>query len=272
MPTVQKVYLIPLFCFFLLTGVAQAETLKIGGTGSSGPLITKLFAEYQKQAPNVTLKLASPPLGSTGGIKALTKGRIDLAVAGRPLKAEEIPILGKSMPLARTPFVLASPDGERSQGFTFSTLAAVFDNKLTTWDSGDRIRLILRGSYDSDSITLMSMSKEMYEAVEQANRRPGMVYANNDLETVEMLVKTPGALSTTTTGLLATLDKKLTIYALNNAPPSLASLKNGAYPWYKELTIVLPQKPSSTAMDFFAFLQTDLARQVMMQYEYLPFQ
>ena len=67
-------------CFVLgLSLPASAETLLIGGTGSSEPLVKLLFEELKKQSPDLTLNVVSPSLGSGGGIKALSVGKIDLA-------------------------------------------------------------------------------------------------------------------------------------------------------------------------------------------------
>ena len=73
----------------LLALPVSAETLKIGGTGSSASLVERLFEEFRKQVPDAELFQPTPPLGSGGALKALAGGRIDVAFAGRPLKPEE---------------------------------------------------------------------------------------------------------------------------------------------------------------------------------------
>lgn len=263
-------------CFiflWLLVGVlpkAWAQTLAVGGTGSSGPLMQVLFDEYRKQAPGVSFHLVTPPLGSNGGMKALEVGRIDLAVAGRPLEPEELTRFGSSFPLADTPFVMASLDGQRRNGFSLPELASVYDNNLQKWDSGARIRLVLRGSFESDTLMLKSMSSDMAHAVDIASHRPGMVYTESDLSTVALLTKTPDALAPTTLGLLATLGVDLKVFPLDGVTPSIVTLKSGTYPWYKRLTVILPKQPSTVAQDFATFLRSLQARGVMEQYQYLP--
>jgi hypothetical protein len=68
----------------LIAQPALAEPLRISGTGSSAPLVTALFEEFRKQHPDAELLQPTPPLGSSGALKALAGGRIDLALPGGP--------------------------------------------------------------------------------------------------------------------------------------------------------------------------------------------
>lgn len=247
-----------------------AETLRVGGTGSSAPLVERLFEEFRRQVPEATLAPVQPPLGSGGALKALAGGRIDIAFVGRALKPEEARQVGHFIPLASTAVVLVTQGGRRHQGFGFDDLAAVYDGKLQTWDDGKPIRLVLRASFESDTLTLKSFSPAMAAAVEAASRRPGMAMGNDDLETVELLRKTPGSLGPTTLGLLSTLDLHLTPLPLQGIAPTVENLQSGRYPWRKTLAVVLPVRSGPLAEKFSAFLVGEQAAAVLRRFHYLP--
>jgi phosphate transport system substrate-binding protein len=253
-----------------LSGAVQAETLTVGGTGSSSPLIQRLFVAFQKQAPEANIRIITPPLGTNGALKAMQAGRIDLTLAGRPLASEELAQYGRNFDLADTPFVMASKDGSRPSGFTLEELAAVYDGSLQKWDSGTPIRLVIRGSFESDTLLLKAMSPDLALAVDAAGKRPGMVGAENDIETASLIARTPDSLGPTTLGLLTTMDLRLVLFPINGVAPSLANLKDGRYPWSKALTVILPVKPSPLAVRFADFLRSPEAQAVMEQYDYLP--
>jgi len=253
-----------------LVPTASAQTLKVGGTGSSAPLLTLLFNEFRKTRPEATLSQVSPPLGSGGAIKALASGRIDLALIGRPLKPEEQTGGGQYFALATTPFVLASSDGRKKGGFTSDELAAVYAGTLAKWDDGAPIRLILRASFEADTLALKALSPALAAAVDAAAQRPGMAMGNDDLDTLELLVRTPGSLAPTSLGLLTTTQTALRVFALNGVTPALATLKDGSYPWRKELIVVLPQTPTPLAEQFAAFLRGERAAALLRRYDYLP--
>lgn len=270
---IERVVLLLLLAFGLGDGLgvcAHAEVLKVGGTGSAGPVIRLLFDEFRKELPAARLDLAEPPLGTGGALRALADGRIDLAIAGRLPKGEEQAHVGRHFEFAATPFVMASADGLRRDGFSLDDLAAVYAGSLMRWDDGAPIRLILRPSFDVETNELKAMAPAMAAAVDVAAKRPGMVVGRDDLDTLAWVTLTPGSLGPTTLGLLKTNETCLTVFALNGVKPSVAALKAGTYPWRKTLAVALPLHPTPLALRFVDFLRGDRARAVLLRYDYLP--
>lgn len=263
--------LIALLLLALVAGTARAGALSVGGTGSAAPIVRLLFEEFLKQAPDARLNQIAPPLGSGSAVKALAAGRIDLAVIGRVLKPAEAAQVGQQFALATTAFVLASSDAPHSGGFTVDQLARIYEGQLLTWPDGSPIRLILRARFESDTQVLREMSPAMAKAVDAASLRPGMVTADNDLDTLRLLARTPGSLGPTTVGLLTTSNTRLVILPINGVAPSLANLMNGSYPWRKTLTVVLPQQPGELAERFATFLRSAAASRLLQAYDYLPY-
>ena len=257
----------------LLVGLlcpAGAETLIVGGTGSAAPLIRQLFDEFRKQSPHAVLDIVSPPLGSGGAMRALKIGRIDLAVIGRPLTPEEAASAGMQFELADTPLVFVTPDGQRPKGFTLDELARVYSGQLKQWDSGLPIRLVLRATFESDTLQIQTMSPALAQADSEARKRPGMQIGNDDLDTLALLTQTPAALGAVTLGLLRTTGSHLRVLPLNGVMPSVVTLKNGRYPWHKLLTVVLAPKASPIAVSFARFLHSHTAATLLLRNDYLP--
>ncbi len=252
------------------TAKAQAQTITVAGTGSSMPLVQLLFTEYQKQAPEVSLHLVQPPLGTNGALKALRAKRVDVVIVGRPITPAELNQLGQHFDLAYTPFVMASSDGLRRGGFSLDELAKVYEGSLAFWDKGAPIRLILRGSFESDTLLLKEMSPRMAQATVAANKRPGMAGAVNDIETAKLIASTPGSLGPTTLGLLRTMGLNLKLFPINGAAPTISNLKSGRYPWHKKLSVVLPHTPDPAVAAFAKFLRSPRAQELMLQYDYIP--
>lgn len=248
----------------------SAETLSVGGTGSAEPIVKLLFEEFRKEFPAATLNHLSPPVGTGGALKGLASGRLDLAVIGRFAQPEEAKRIGRQVDIAETAFVMASRDETRESSFTPDELAQVYQGQLKTWKSGVPIRLILRASFESDTLTLKSMSPAMNQAVSAAALRPGMVTADNDLEALKLLAETPGSLGPSTLGLIKASHTKVHILPINGITPSAANVRNGSYPWRKPLIVALPQQPSPLAERFVDFLLSAKARSVLQRYDYWP--
>jgi len=259
---------VALFAWFAVP--SEADTLKVGGTGSSGPLVELLFDAFRRTAPEARLDLVQPPLGSGGALKALAGGRIDLAIAGRPLKPEEATGCGRHFGFAATPFILATNGGSLPDGLPLATLADIYSGTFTQWADGSPIRLVLRAPFESDTLLLKSLSPAMARGVEAAAARPGMALGQDDLETLRMLTTTPGSLGPTTLGLLTTAGARLTTFGIDNRTPNIAALETGAYPWRKELTVALPKAPLPLAEQFADFLRSEEAQAVLRRNDYLP--
>ena len=114
------------------------------------------------------------------------------------------------------------------------------------------------------------MSPAMDKAVVNADQRRGMVYGNDDMDTLELLTRTLGALGPTTLGFLRTTESRLTVLPIDDVMPSVAALKNGSYPWRKTLSVVLPVKASPAAEKFADFMRSGKAAEVMLRYDYFP--
>jgi phosphate transport system substrate-binding protein len=259
-------------CFVALATAfpALAESLTIGGTGSSSPIVRILFEAFRHDHPDVSLNLIAPPLGSGGGLKALAEGRIDLAIVARPLKPAETALFGQTFDWVTTPYALASPNGKREAGFTLEDLAKVYLGSLQQWDSGAPIRLVLRTLDDSETQTLAAMSPEMDMAIRNAVQRPGMVIAMDDLEAIDIIARTPNALGGTSLGLIRSIGAPLSAFPINGVMPSVTALKEGRYPWRKTLSLVLPKQPGNTVQQFADFLRSDTVAPLLARYDYLP--
>lgn len=265
--------LLPCLCVAIALALplaAAGETLTLGGNGAAAPLFALLCDAFRSQSPEVNCRLLKPPLGSSGGIRALLVGKVDMAIVARPLKAEEQAVVGKSFALADTAFVLASNGGLRRQGFSRGELAAVYSGRLASWDDGAPIRLVLRTRDDTDTLELRSMSPALSEAVALADQRPGMTFASDDLDTLALLNAVPGSLAPTTLGLLKTAAAQLTALPLDGVAPTLEHLQNGSYRWRRTLTVVLPQKVAPAAQKFADFLRSAAAAELMRRHAYLP--
>ncbi len=75
-----------LLACFLAPLSAAADTITLGGVGSLTPIIQLLGTEYAKKNPGVDVVVIDPPMGSSGGLRALAAGKIDIAPRPAPRK------------------------------------------------------------------------------------------------------------------------------------------------------------------------------------------
>lgn len=256
-----------------VTGEAadQSVTLKIGGTGGAYGGMKALAQAFQNQEPQVRVVFI-PTLGSTGGIKAVLAGAIDVALSTRPLTSEETQRGAVEQLYARTPFVFATPyrQGAAAARFTLNDLAEIYAGTITTWPDGSPLRLVVRPKYDYDSVLLKRMSPGMAAAVSQAETRPGLRIAVTDSDNANILPDFPGGFGSIS--LAQIVAEKLPLHPLSVAgvAPTLENLKNGTYPYSKSFSLVIVSNPKPEVRKFLEFVFSSQGREVLKQTGHLP--
>jgi len=246
---------------------AHAQDIRIGGTGAGLAILRILADAYLATHPDTTIEVLSS-LGSSGGIKAVTAGAVQLAVSSRDLKNAERAQGLASVEIGRTPFVFAVSIRNSIQDITLPQLADIYSGKTNTWPDGEKIRIVLRPVTDSDSQMVRSMSPALEHAKRQAEHRPGMLFAFTDQENQDSIERIPGALGATSLGQILAEQRRLKALTLDDVRPTAQNLANGSYPYGKTLFLITSPDTPPAAHDFVAFLRTAAARRILTQTGY----
>ena len=194
------------------SGVPAADyqgTLKIGGTGAAVATITQVAAAFQKKHPDVRF-VFPPSLGSSGGIKAVIAGALDVGLNSRPLTAAERSHGLVLAEYARTPLLLVTSHRGAEVNFTLKQIASLYSGEIHRYPDGTPLRVIMRPDVEIDIHLVRGLSPEIDAAIQQAQLREGMAVAVTDRDNAEMLVKTRGGLGWMTMAQLISEDLELT--------------------------------------------------------------
>lgn len=255
------------FAGALIASPASAETLRMGGVGSSAAMLPPLFAAFDRGGENHLEVI--PALGSSGGLRAVADGVLDIAVSGRALKADE-KARGLTEALAvRTPFVLVT-SRLNPAGLKSADIAELYRSPKLMWPDGSPIRIILRPVSDSDTPILSGAFPGMPAALEQARKRGEIPVAATDQDNADMAEQTPGSLASSTLTQVRMEQRKLHFIQIDGVEPSLENFERGAYPFAKPLYFVLPAKKTPLAARFLAFLVTSEGRAALRATANLP--
>lgn len=253
----------------LSTKVPAEETIRIGGAGSGLGVMKVLAVHFEKSHPGTKVKVL-PNLGSSGGIKALLHGAIDLAISGRPLKDEELRGGAFAVECARTPFVFIVNRHVTETDLTSSELEMIYNGQMMKWADKTRIRIILRPLGDTDTMIIKSASKGMERALKVANSRPDMIVAVTDQEAAEAVAKIPGALGAATLAQIKSELPAVKVLSYNGVTPTLAALAKGSYPLSKPLNLVSSPKTPAAAHKFIKFVQSATGRALLAKFDAVP--
>lgn len=254
---------------WLAVGLSYAETVKIAGTGAALGTMRLLGEEFVQDHPSIRIDVL-PYVGSSGAIKGVDSGTIDLGLSGRLSKPGEEKLKVRLSRYAVTPLVLAAHPGTGAKELRRDDLAAIYYGKKSRWDNGGRIRLILRHVGETDTEVLRTMSPEISRALDDALARPGMRFAATDQDAADALEQTPGAFGTSTLALVLSERRNVNILAVDGILPSIESLAKGLYPYNKSLYLVTKEHPSPAVKSFVNFIRSPRGQKILSKNGQLP--
>lgn len=252
------------FLVLLSAFPATAQPVRVGGNGAFSAFMAAMAERYRQVDPGgAEVTVVLPPLGSGGGLKALSSGDLDIAGGIRPLtqKEREMPNIGKERRLGATPFVLITSN-PAAKAFSVEELAAIYAGKIQRWPDGAPIRLILRARIEGVTTFMRSLSPELNAAIDASFERKGMVIADNDLDTTALAEKTPGSLAPSSLLLSRIEKRKLTVLPLGG-PRGGADADLGL--WLTTSETIRPE-----VARFLDFLSTKAARDDMVELGLTP--
>lgn len=248
----------------LLINPAQGQEIKIGGTGNALGTMRLLGDAYTKANPGVKITILSS-LGSSGAIKAVPKGVIDIGLASRELSDTERAGGSVATEYARSPTVLAVSTRSHVTAITRQQIADIYTGKMGTWPDGSTVRVVLRQPGDDNTRQIRSLSPDIDKAVLVADKRPGLPFAVIDQEAADKTESIPGAIGVTTLGLIKSENRPLRALKLDGVEPSTKNGVSGEYPLTKRFFFITKITPPVNASKFMAFVKSPPGREILGQ-------
>jgi phosphate transport system substrate-binding protein len=239
------------------------EKLIIAGTGSSIGVMKRMVHGFQKRHPNVTVGIL-PSIGSTGGIKAVKEGKVDIGLSARSLKPEEkIPGIIEDA-YGRTAFIFGVQESNPIEGLRLTEIEEIYAGKRRTWSDGKLIRMILRPLSDAYSVFLADINPGMKSASEKAHSIPGVFVGMTDREAAVQIERTPGSFGTTSAAIVAAERLKIKALSVDGVLPTLPNVSTGQYPYAMTMSVVYKRdKYVGAVKDFIDFLFSNDGRKLL---------
>ena len=242
----------------------MAQEIKIGGTGNALGTMRLLGEAFHKKHPQLRVVVLSS-MGSSGAVKAVPRGAIDIGLTSRALNANERVADEVSLEYARTPTVFAVSTKTRATAITVQQIADIYTGKLERWPDGTLIRPVLRQPGDDNTRQIRRLSPLIEKALEVAAQRPGLAFAFNDQEAADQIEKSPGALGVTTLALMRSENRSLRALSLDGVEPSIENTGNGKYPLIKHFFMITRTSAPPAVQQFMAFVRSPEGRQLLEQ-------
>jgi len=248
-------------CLPVLT---RAEEIRIGGTGNALGTMRLLGSAYAKLHPD-SRPIILDSIGTSGAIKAVPTGAIEIGLSSRPLKDEEAARGIVTVEYARSPTVFAVQAKSGAKSITLAEIADIYAGRMTSWPDGSRIRPIMRQPGDDNTRQVKTLSAEIEEALAAAEKREGLIYASNDQEAADKMESIPGSIGVTTIALIRSENRKLQALAIDGTEPTLENMRSGRYPMLKQFYFLLGKQYSPKVRRFLDFVKSPQGRKILEQ-------
>ena len=216
------------------SSVPQRDALLLAGSGSNLS-VTRLLAAACAQFP-VEI---DDGMGSTGGIRALADGVIDVALVSRPLRPAEQKPGYRILPYARTAIAFAVHPGVPEEALTPKQLVAIFRGERTSWRNGVPIIPLQRERGDSSHEAVGSRVAEFAAASAEAWRSGKWRVLYHDRSMHEALLATPGAIGLVDAGAVRADGLPLKLLRVDGVAPTAEAMARGDYRLTKDLAFVV---------------------------------
>lgn len=244
------------------TAGAANMTLKIGGTGSAVGMAQRLLDGVANRPPGISGAIL-PSLGSSGGIKALAAGAIDVCFTSRPLKKAESDMGLAAKALGITALVFTVPTANPRGSIRGTEVVDIYAEKIKAWGDGTPIRYILRPPSDTDTDILMHFLPMLEAPWKRAAEQRIVPVAYTDQEAAELVETIPGGFGPNTLSLILAENRSLKALALDGVLPTIDTIRNGTYDLTKTFYLVTRNDVGAAVTAFVEFAYSAAGRDIL---------
>ena len=231
---------------------AEDVMIKIAGSTSVGPVIEALAEKYMAAHPNVTINVEQT--GSGAGVTSCGDGSVDMGMASRELKEEELttyPAMQATVLCLDGVAVVVSNDNPVSD-LTAEQVTKIFTGEITDWSEvgGDAGEITLY-SRDPESGTRGAF-QELFE-LEIDDDMCIIVSSNGEMGT--NIENDPSGIGYMSLGLVANYN--VAGVSIDGVEATIDNLASGAYAYSRPFNLLTLGDPTGEVAAFIEYCLTD---------------
>lgn len=249
--------------------VAAAETVRIAGSGGLIPMVTELGKAYMKKNPADTVDVNQKSLGREGGIMAINKGSIEIAMLAS-IEAKD-----KSLPLtlddfAILPVLFAVHPSVTVKALSGQQICDIYAGKITNWKQvgGGNAPIVVLTRPENESAKIgarngLGCFKSLTEAASAVSLAKSVDMTNS-------LQKTPNAIGMINTIALADLSGK--VVAIKQDGKDVTTTPVAQWPMKTVAYFATSKNPSPATKKFINFVKSAEGQAVIKKEKAYPVQ
>ena len=250
---------------------ARADRLVIKGSDTLGAkLVPQLAEQFKAQHPGTTFDIAAE--GSTTGVAAIIDGTAEIGMSSRRAKTSEVGAAtakGRNLKptiVAYDGIAVIVNSGNPIKALTKRQVEQIFTGEVTDWSAlggkGGKISIYTRntssGTYSD--FKELAMKKRDYAGSSQK-------MAGNEQIAAEVSKNANGV---GYVGMAYTKASGLRVISIDGATPSVKSVQEHSYPYWRPTFFYTDGDPTGVAKEFVDFTTSDAGQKIVEQVGFVP--
>jgi phosphate transport system substrate-binding protein len=220
----------------------EPGVVRLAGTGSAVLPVRRLVEVCAPLLPDLRI-VVEDSIGSTGGVRAVQDGAIDVGLVSRRLRQDETGVTLR--PFARVPVVMVAHPSIPSLDLAADQVAALFSGANPKWPDGREVVVIQRERGDSSLAAVHAWRPDLKRADEAAWAQGRWRVIHEDRALERAVLATPGAIAWHDLPSLRAQDLPLSVMAVDGVDPGSPAWVAARYPLHKDLAFAVrePVRP-----------------------------
>ena len=243
--------------------------LVITGSSTMAPMVEELGKRFRIRYPGVAISVEAG--GSGRGVADALAGRADIGMASRELSPKEKALF--AIPIARDGVAFVVHKSNPIGGLARAQLLAVFTGGTADWKAlggpAARIEVVTRELGHSSLEIVSSYFGIAPEAIKATH------VAGDNPEVWRLIAANRNAIGFLSAGAVDDAVQKggpLKPLALGGIEPGIGSVRDGTWPLSRPLNLLARRVPAGAAKAFIEFALSPAAREVILEYDFVPFE
>lgn len=235
---------------------ARPAGLVLAGSGANLAPMRLVALEYAVRYPDRKVQVEQS-IGTSGAMRALADGEIDVGLASRRLRDEELDDGLDEHPFARVAVAAIVNERQGVSSMTSEHLMKIYDGRSVAWPDGTPIVPIVRQAGDSTTKVIERSAPHLALSLQRARISRRALVRYTDQEMRDALLSIEGAIGMLDAGTVRLEGLPLRPLTLDGAAPTARAVRDGVYPFSLRLSLVTRQETTERELHFLAFARSD---------------
>lgn len=247
------------------------QTIKIGGSTSTYPIVKLLADAYTAKNNNTQVNFLSPSQ-SESAIAALQQGLLDIASISKQLKPQEKDGTLEYREIAQDALLVAThPSVTGITNLSTDNLRAIYSGAVTNWKQlgGPDAKIVVLDRPEDESAKRLLRK---YYLGAQLQNAPEAVILRQEPELIEVVQSTPYSIGAFSLGYAISHKLPVNRLSLDGIVPTVENVQMGKYQMVRSIGMVFKKKSSEATLRYINFAISQEVAQILRQSGFVPTQ